>query len=218
MFTTPLGLLGLLAVPLVALLHLFRRRYVERRVSALFLWEDGQAPPTGGRRVRPPHRSPSFWLELLAALALGLALGGPRLSGPAQAAHLVCALDDSVSLSARGPDGTSAADRARAEVLKRIDALGSNGRDSLVSTGSQPELLAGPAAFAPDALRALAAWEPDARTHSPRAALALARQLAGPDASVVFVTDRPIDDNMQPSGHVALLVEQLSPRYRVLAY
>ena len=207
MFTTPLGLLGLLAVPLVALLHLFRRHHVERRISALFLWEDGQAPPTGGRRIRPPHRSPSFWLELLAALVLGLALGGPRLGGPARAAHLICVLDDSVSLTARDEEGASAAERARAVVLERLDALGAGGRVSLLRTGSPPELLAGPAAFVPEARRALAAWEPASRSHSPRAALALARQLAGDAAAVLFVTDRlDADRPLAPGAELVELV------------
>ena len=39
MFQSPLGLLALLGVPAVVLLHLFRRRFERRPVSALFLWE-----------------------------------------------------------------------------------------------------------------------------------------------------------------------------------
>jgi hypothetical protein len=37
-FAHPLGLLALLALPAVVALHLYRRRFELRRVSALFLW------------------------------------------------------------------------------------------------------------------------------------------------------------------------------------
>ena len=43
-FSNPLGLLALLAIPLVLYLHLFRRRFEPRRVSALFLFAADALP------------------------------------------------------------------------------------------------------------------------------------------------------------------------------
>ena len=77
-FLNPLGLLALLAIPTVAALHLFRRRFRPRRVSAVFLWNLEDRTPLAGRTRERLLRSPSLWLELLAALALALALAGPR--------------------------------------------------------------------------------------------------------------------------------------------
>ena len=38
-FTTPLGLLALLAIPAIVAIHLFRRRFPVRPVAGLFLWQ-----------------------------------------------------------------------------------------------------------------------------------------------------------------------------------
>jgi len=100
-FTQPWGLLGLLAVPAVVLLHLFRRRYQEHAVAALFLWEDAQRAESSGRKRQPLRRTPSFWLEVLAALLAGLLLSGFDPLAGGEAKHLVAVLDDSASMTQR---------------------------------------------------------------------------------------------------------------------
>src|SRR5688500_18103407 len=116
-FAAPLGLLGLVAVPAVVALHLFRRRFVERRVAGLFLFSPDALASTAGRRRTRLLRTPSLWLECLAALALGLLLARPRIGSPGERAHLVVVLDGSASMtapSATGSAGASSADAARA--------------------------------------------------------------------------------------------------------
>src|SRR5262252_10691585 len=99
-FAHPLGLLALAAVPAVVALHLFRRRFAERPVSALFLWQAVDHASVAGRRLEPLHRNPSFWLELLAAALLGLACAAPRLPWTQPARHLVVVVDGSLSMAA----------------------------------------------------------------------------------------------------------------------
>ena len=52
MFTTPLGLLALLAIPAIVAIHLFRRRFPVRPVAGLFLWQTLQPTPVGGAHDR----------------------------------------------------------------------------------------------------------------------------------------------------------------------
>ena len=78
MFANPLGLLALLAVPAVVALHLYRRRFEPRPVSALFLWGADDRAPVAGRKREPLRTSVSFWCELLAVALLALAFSGPR--------------------------------------------------------------------------------------------------------------------------------------------
>jgi len=47
-FTTPLGLLALVAIPAIVAIHLFRRRFPIRPVAGLFLWQMAQRTPEGG--------------------------------------------------------------------------------------------------------------------------------------------------------------------------
>ena len=78
-FTAPLGLLALLAVPAIVGIHLFRRRFPRRPVAGLFLWQSVQRmPETGGRVARLPITA-SLILECLAALMLALLLAGAKV-------------------------------------------------------------------------------------------------------------------------------------------
>ena len=187
MFLFPLGLLALLGVPAVLAIHLFRRRFRPRKVSALFLWHDDEDHAISGRRREPLRTTPSLWLELLAALLFALAFAGPRACGAGKAEHLVVVLDASASMSAE-LDGTSLAERARDEIDARIGELAAQGRVTIITSGARPTLLVGPAAFRAEARGALDNYAPAAPRHELAPAVALARQLAG-DAEVVVVTD-----------------------------
>jgi len=194
MFANPLGLLALFAVPAVVALHLYRRRFEPRLVSALFLWGIDDRAPVAGRKREPLRTSVSFWCELGVALLLGLAFAGPRSSCAAgRSEHLVVVLDSSASMGATS-EGKSARQRAVELVAERIDELGRGSRVTLVQSGPRPALVAGPAAFPAEARAGLERWQPLAAHHDLGPAVALALQFAG-DARVTLVTDhyRPED-------------------------
>lgn len=189
MFTHPLGLLALLALPAILALHLYRRRFEPRPISGLFLWRVDDRVPLAGRKRERIVNSASLFAELLAAAALGLAFAGPRAScSGGSAEHLVVVLDSSASMAAE-VEGTSARDACVALVRERIDALGRGSRVTLVRSGSRPALVAGPAAYPAEAGERIGEWRPGAARHDLHPALALALELAG-GGKVVVVTDR----------------------------
>ncbi|MFT5081606.1 MAG: hypothetical protein ACI84E_002272, partial [Planctomycetota bacterium] len=193
-FTTPLGLTALLGVPLVVFLHLYQRRFKPHPVSALFLWGDLETHSPSGRTRQKLLRSPSFWLEILAALLLGLALGSPVACGSGQAEHLVVVLDSSASMAAdpivlataESPGPIDEA--ARRLIRQRIADLPANSRVTLIQSGARPTLIAGPAVLPGEAKNALADWFPGHGRHDLGPAVALGRELAG-EGAVVLVTD-----------------------------
>ena len=212
-FTAPLGLLALLAVPAVLALHLLRRRPVERRVSALFLFPGGTSS-TAGRKRSPLVRSASLFLELAAALLLALLCAGFSFGGGSTAAHLVVVLDDSASMSAGGTDASSSAvgaggvavtvaQRAQAAVRDAVAALPRDARVTLIASGARPEVMLGPAA--PKALldSGLQRHVPQQPHHDLWPALQLGLEIAAPGDPLLLVTDSP--DVAAP------------PRYRVVA-
>lgn len=207
MFAAPLGLLALLAIPAIALLHVFRRRFQPQRVSALFLWADTDRTPLAGRQRETLKSSLSLLAECLAALCLALAFAGLRGCGDRPGEHLVAVLDASASMSARGADGSSA-ERALAELRTRIDALAPGSRVTLVASGAHPSLLAGPAAFPDEALDRLRAFEPRAQRHELSSAIAFALQVSG-GARVVVFTDRYEPDRMPPEVELVAVGEPL---------
>ncbi|MEO6010873.1 MAG: BatA and WFA domain-containing protein, partial [Vicinamibacteraceae bacterium] len=193
MFTSPLGLLALLAIPAIVAIHLFRRRFPVRPVAGLFLWQIARQRPEGGGKIARLPLTTSLMLECLAALALALILGGARLFSASERAHLVVLLDDSASMAAVDARGESPRDRAVQRVAFELDRLGSAGRVTLVESGERPSVLAGPAAFPPDAMRALERWTPAAPHHSPALGLRLARELAGRTGRVMVISDAAPD-------------------------
>lgn len=199
-FTQPWGLLGLLAVPAVVALHLFRRRFQDLPVAALFLWEDAQRSESTGRKRQPLRRTPSFWLEVAAAALAGLLLAGFDPLAGSEATHFVAVLDDSASM-AHAPRRQAVIDALEA----RFAEHGRRTRVTLVRSGVRPRLLCGPAALLPDARAALQAWRPSAPAHLPEASIDLARELAN-GGEILYLTDALLD---QPS--------RLGQEVRVLA-
>jgi hypothetical protein len=187
-FLHPWGLLGLLAVPAVWLLHRLRRRLVERRVAGLFLFAPDALSEDAGRTPSPILRTPSLWIELAAALLLGVLVAGPRLSGDRRAPHVVVVLDDTASMGAVH-DGLSVAEAARSELRTRLRVLPHDATVSLLVTGRPPAALAGPRASPPEALEALARWSPRAPHHGADSAFDAALDLAGPGDAILFATD-----------------------------
>ena len=196
MFTNPLGLLALVAVPAIIALHLFRRRHQPRPVSALFLWQVAQSDPSAGRTRERLERTLSLILECAAAALLALALAGPR--GCEQGgAHLVIVLDSTVSMAAR-TDGESAAEQAIAQIEARLDDL--RGRDRVTILRQDGSVLVGPQALAGEASAALRGWTPDGAGGDVGDALNLAMALAGGGA-VWAITDAPQpEDRAWPSA------------------
>ena len=190
-FTAPLGLLALLAIPAIVAIHLFRRRFPTRHVAGLFLWQIVRQTPEGGGKISTLPITTSLILECLAALALALILAGARLSSAGQTAHLVVLLDDSASMAAVDGQGQSARDRGAQRVLGELRRLGGRARITLVRSGDRPSVLLGPAALASEASAALEQWRPEAAAHSLAMGLRLARELAGQTGLLMVVSDVP---------------------------
>jgi len=99
-FTAPLGLIALLAIPAIVAIHLFRRRFPPRPAAGLFLWQMAPQTPEGGGKISRLPITASLILECLAALALALILSGARVRPNTVNTHLVALLDDSASMGA----------------------------------------------------------------------------------------------------------------------
>jgi hypothetical protein len=181
-FTTPLGLLALLAVPAIVGI----------------LWGALRQTPEGGGRITKLPITRSLILECLAALALALILAGARISPAGVSQHLVVLLDDTASMTAAAAAGESARDRAVRRVLAELDRLRTGARITLIRSGDRPAILAGPAAYIVEARPALEAWTPEAPHHSMALGLRLARELAGEAGTLMVMSDMPPASRGEP--------------------
>jgi len=197
-FTTPLGLLALLAIPAIVAIHLFRRRFPARPVAGLFLWGVVRQTPEGGGRVTRLPITRSLILECLAALALALILGGARIAPAGVTQHLVVLLDDTASMAAAAAAGDSPRDRAVRRVAAELERLRAGARITLIRSGERPAILAGPASYIAEARPALDAWTPTALHHSMALGLRLARELAGRTGMLMVMSDMPAAPRGEP--------------------
>lgn len=187
---TPLGLLGLLAIPAVLALHYFRRRYRERRVAATFLFAPDQLRAAAGRNRSKLLRSASLLCELVAALLFAMWLSGLSFGATASMRHVVLVIDDSASMAAQDADAVSAADRVRKAVSALLADLPNDATCTIVRSGARPEILVGPRALARTVGGTLEEWRPWRPRHDLGVALDLGAELAGKWGELHFYTDR----------------------------
>ena len=186
----PWGLLGLLAIPAIIAIHLFRRRFRPRPVTGLFLYGPTVRTVAAGRKRQRLLWRASLLLELLAALALTWYLSDPHLDERQQSRHLVVVLDSRWRVGATTTVSTVDA-TVRLLVAQRIAALDPEDRVTLITSGAAPVVACGPAARPSEALAKLDAWRPQQPWHDLDGALTLARSLADQGATVLLASDRP---------------------------
>jgi hypothetical protein len=185
----PLGLLGLLSLPVIYLIHLLRGTRRRQVVSATFLWVDLPPAPSGYSRRRLPPLTLLLLLQLLAAALASLALARPALSS-APARHLALVIDASASMQATDVRPTRFA-AAIAEASGDLAQLAPTDRVSVIRAGQTPSLVS---TGAPDAARsALNGLVPGATSSSLHDALELASVEASKtpsaDDQIVVYTD-----------------------------
>jgi hypothetical protein len=185
----PLGLLALLALPVILLLHLVRQRRRATRVPSLELWTMTAAPVQ-----RKPRRLPLtllLLLHLLVALLLALSLGRPLLPGSAFApTNTIILLDTSTSMAAADSGMTGSTTRfeaAQAAARQLLGAARKGDRIGVVTLGTTPRLLGRGGPEAADSLmRAVAELRPAGADGDLLAAINLASAAAEPEDGVAL--------------------------------
>ncbi|KAB8141928.1 VWA domain-containing protein [Chloroflexia bacterium SDU3-3] len=199
-FLLPIGLLALLALPVIVLLHIIRERRRRQVVPSLLHWRD-LPRPQGGQRLSQLPISPLLLLQLLAALLLALALARPQLlAAPlGQATQLVLVIDTSTSMAAR--DGSSTRfDQAVGRARALLGTLPPGGSATLIAAGSVPQVVAQGDRAAAEA--ALGQLRPGGTVQDMGPALALADAAvdAQHTARIVVLTD---GGGPRPDAYVA---------------
>lgn len=205
-FLNPLGLIGLLALPIIVILHLLRERQRPHVVSDLGLWAFLDTQARGARTRRVPITR-LLLLDLLVAALISLAWAQPSLAielPGEQAKHLVIVLDVSASMLAEeaGVGGASRFARAQIQAAGLADEAGPDDRVTVITFGRQARLVydsrtSGEQNSAQVALLALDAGESGASGAALQEALAVGQAALDPDLLAKFYvfTDGAYADN-----------------------
>ena len=138
-FGQPLALLGLLVLPLLVALYLWRARHRRQMVSSTWLWSEALAQVSHQPTRRLPVREPLLLLQLLAAALLSLLLAAPHLDRATHVQRIVV-LDDSIAMAATDVAPSRFAQAQRA-ILAALDATGADDTFSLILAGPRARLV-----------------------------------------------------------------------------
>ena len=190
-FLTPLALAFFaLSVPLV-LLYFLKVRRRERTVSSLLLWHTAVRDREASTFFQRLHRDPLMLLQLLALLALALALARPVATVMGQGARkVVVVLDTSASMKARDVS-PSRFEVARSRAASLVRGLGEGAEVMVIEAGVQPKVTAALARDRERALAAIRAAQPRDLPTRVQEAVRTARALvaAEPRAEIHVFTD-----------------------------
>lgn len=188
----PLGLLALLALPVIVILHMLRERRRRVIVPSLLLWQ--LLPQShAARQRRRLSITLLLLLHLLVAALLALALARPQWDGIGFGGqrHLALVIDTSLSMAAPAPGaGGSRLDAARARARSLLGASGA-GSATLIAAGPQAQVVDSDAGNGPRLVAALARLQPAGVGSDMAGALTLAEaSLRGrPNPQIIVLTD-----------------------------
>ncbi|HLF49697.1 MAG TPA: VWA domain-containing protein [Methylomirabilota bacterium] len=140
-FLSPLGLLAAtLAVPLL-LLYFLKVRRRQRTVPSLLLWDPSLRDREASTFFQRLQRDPLLLLQILALLALAVALARPAVTVTGHGAKRVAiVMDPSASLKATDV-GPSRFVQAQREALALMSRLGQGAEVMVIEAGVQPRVL-----------------------------------------------------------------------------
>lgn len=144
------GLWFALAIPLIVLMYLFKRKYIDTLVPSHLLWNRVLRNIEANRPWQKLQNRLLLWLQLLVAALLAFALMMPFIwvKGGLEG-HTVIIVDTSASMSAAWNGETekdthssrTAMDELKQQVGKYIESLGADGEVTLLKLGMVPEVL-----------------------------------------------------------------------------
>ena len=202
-FAYPLGLVALLAIPLILVLYLLRPRRQRVVLSTTVLWQAAFRERERGLGFRRLLRDVSLLLLLATALVLGLALADPRwVTRASEGADTVLVLDVSASMKTRAGAGRTRFDQALAEAARIVDGLPREARMLVMTSGRKAVLRTGFEADRDVLRRVLAQIRPGDEAGRPREALALALSLLRnrEHGRIYFVSDGAFDPDVGPGS------------------
>lgn len=132
-FLQPVGLVGLIGVPILILIYILKRRYREETVPSTFLWRRSLAYM---KRSLPwsLRNSVLLALQLAGVIVFSLMLARPTVAAPRTGEKIVV-LDASAGMSADGADGRTRFARALELVDKLADKADGNHRVTVILAG-----------------------------------------------------------------------------------
>ncbi len=114
-FTYPLGLLGLIGVPILVIIYIIKNKYTEQTVTSTYIWTLSEKFLKRKNPINKLQKWISLVLQILAVVCVSFAIAHPTLALAGRANDYCFVLDGSGSMAAV-VDGESRFDRAKKNI------------------------------------------------------------------------------------------------------
>ena len=123
-FSYPIGLLGLIGIPILIIVYIIKNRYTEQTIASTYLWRLSERFLKRRNPFSKITGIISLVLQLLLVTVLSLAIAHPIFVLPGTAHEYCFILDESASMNMEH-DGTTRFENAKNEIIKIIIKDGS---------------------------------------------------------------------------------------------
>ncbi len=191
-FLYPLGLLGLIGIPILIFIYIIKSKYTEQTIASTYLWELSERFLKRKRKVSRLTGIISLILQLLAVTILSLAIAHPIITVPNSAMEYCFILDASGSMHMETEDGTKTRFEAGKEAIADvIDQSVDGSTFTLLHVGDATTIIYDKLSDKDQANMLLEELEPCYNTPSFTAAIGVAQKMfqENPAARTYLVTD-----------------------------
>ncbi len=190
-FNYPLGLLALLAIPVLVLIYIIKNKYTEQVVASTYLWTLSERFL---KRKNPINRISgiiSLILQILAVILIALAIAQPVFTINGAAQDYLFIVDGSGSMNLQ-TGGETRLDRAKDEVSSIINSSTNGSTYTIVYATDTADVVCDSLTTKTDALSKLSGIEPAYGTMGTTAAMSKAQEVfsENPAVKIYIVTDK----------------------------
>ena len=136
----PLGLLGLLAIPVLILIYIIKSKYTEQVISSTYLWTLSERFLKRKNPIKTITGIISLILQILAVIFISIALAHPVFTLPGKANDYCFILDGSGSMNTVY-DGKSRFEHGKDEIRSIINSAADGSTFTLITTGNTTDMI-----------------------------------------------------------------------------
>ena len=140
-FLYPLGLLGLIGIPILIVIYIIKSKYTEQTVSSTYLWLLSERFLKRKNPISKLAGIISLILQILAVTVISLIIAHPVITLPNAAYEYCFVLDASGSMSFQNANGQTRFEAGKDEILRVIDSSVDGCRYSLVYVGDDTNVI-----------------------------------------------------------------------------
>lgn len=136
----PLGLLGLIGIPVLIIIYIIKNKYTEQTVASTYLWTLSERFLKKKNPINRLYNIISLILQILTVACISVSIAAPLIYLPGKANDYYFILDGSGSMNVES-DGTTRFERGKKKIEETIASAGNGSVFTLVFVGETTELV-----------------------------------------------------------------------------